>query len=199
MPPHTQPAILERSQPVKELTMAQSLIVSILGPDRPGIVKTISDCAKAHNANWADSMLATYAGHFAGIIHLHVPPQNAAALVTAIEGLNSASMRVMHVEARDAAAAALRELNLKVVGNDRPGIVNSIANALARLGVNIRKLQSRIASAPMAGSEIFYLRADLAVPESVDESALKAALEALADELMVDIDTNRDVDPSPWE
>jgi hypothetical protein len=57
-----------------------SLVVTLIGPDRPGMVKAVSDKATDHGANWADSLMANFAGQFAGIVHLDVPPARCEAL-----------------------------------------------------------------------------------------------------------------------
>ena len=44
-----------------------SLVVTLIGPDRPGMVSALSDAATAHGANWTDSLMANFAGQFAGI------------------------------------------------------------------------------------------------------------------------------------
>ena len=45
--------------------MKTSLILTLIGPDRPGLVSVVSACAGAHGANWMESRLARLAGQFA--------------------------------------------------------------------------------------------------------------------------------------
>ena len=42
--------------------MMTSLVVTIIAPDRPGLVSAISDKATVFGANWADSLMAHLAG-----------------------------------------------------------------------------------------------------------------------------------------
>ncbi len=58
-----------------------SLVVTVMGPDRPGIVRLLSDKAQRFGANWTDSRMARLAGEFAGMVHFEVPHDNAEALV----------------------------------------------------------------------------------------------------------------------
>jgi hypothetical protein len=54
-----------------------SLVVTVMGPDRPGIVSLLSDRRQRYGANWAASRLANLAGEFAGMVHFEVPRENA--------------------------------------------------------------------------------------------------------------------------
>ena len=53
--------------------MSKSLVLTVIGRDRPGIVNRISDVAQRFGANWAGSRMAGLAGQFAGIVHFQVP------------------------------------------------------------------------------------------------------------------------------
>ena len=49
---------------------AQDLVFTLLGPDRPGIVKEISALVREHGGNWMESSLSHLAGHFAGLVRV---------------------------------------------------------------------------------------------------------------------------------
>jgi glycine cleavage system regulatory protein len=86
-----------------------------------------------------------------------------------------------------AARVAGRTLKLDLVGQDRPGIVRDISRALADLGVSIQELETELSSAAMSGEHLFNATAILVVPPDVRTVQLRAVLEALANELMVDV------------
>lgn len=166
-----------------------ALVVTLIGPDRPGVVRAISDKATAHGANWTDSVMANFAGQFAGIVHLQVPDGNSAALQAALRSLESDNLHVqVALAAGDARAPARRRLHLSLVGHDRPGIIHSIASRLAAQGVSIDTMKTHIASGAMSGEQMFHLDAQLAAPPELDSDALRESLESLANELMVDIE-----------
>ena len=81
-----------------------------------------------------------------------------------------------------------RLLQLRLVGADRPGIVSEIAGVLADNAVSIVEIESATADAPMSGQPIFEASLALSVPPDLATEALQRDLEALANELMVDID-----------
>ena len=76
---------------------------------------------------------------------------------------------------------------LRVVGQDHPGIVHDISHALASRGISIDAFETETRAASMSGENLFVASANLQVPRSMSLEALRDALEALADELMVDI------------
>ena len=165
-----------------------SLVVTLIGPDRPGMVNAVSDRATAHGANWADSLMANFAGQFAGIVHLDVPPARSEALITALQALAAPDLQitVTRADAR-APAGATRRLTLDLLGHDRPGIIQSISSQLAQHGVSIDTLSTSILSGAMSGEQMFQMHAQLTVPAALDVGTLQSALESLANELMVDI------------
>ena len=80
-----------------------------------------------------------------------------------------------------------RVLKLELVGQDRPGIVRDISRVLAELGISIQELTTELSSAAMSGEHLFKANALLHVPAGVATAELSRVLEALANELMVDV------------
>jgi glycine cleavage system regulatory protein len=167
----------------------ESLVVTLVGPDRPGLVNLLADCGRTHGASWEESRMATLAGQFAGIVHFAVPAEHAAALASALQALAKGGLQVLVASGTRAAGAATvgRALRLELVGQDRPGIVRDISKALAELSVSIHELETEITSAAMSGEHLFNARAVLLVPPDVRTAALRRVLEGLANELMVDL------------
>ena len=169
--------------------MTASLVVTVVGPDRPGIVNRLSVVAQRLGANWAGSRMANLAGQFAGMVHFEVADDRADALAGALAALESPELHV--VIARSAAgtkAPAMRRVRLELVGHDRPGIVRDLSGSLAERGVSIDELETHVASAAMSGESLFKVKAVLAVPDSLPNAELRRGLEALANEMMVDVE-----------
>ena len=168
--------------------MLTSLVITVIGPDRPGIVSAISDKAVEFGANWTDSLMANFAGQFAGIVQLQVPAQQGEALMAALRALESPGMRIAVAKGEgDGGMVAARRLKLDLVGNDRPGIIHSISSQLARRGISIEKLKTEVVSGAWSGEQMFQMTARLLAPASLDADELRSGLESLANELMVDI------------
>ena len=85
---------------------------------------------------------------------------------------------------------------MDLVGLDRPGIVREISRVLAERGVNIEELVTDRTQAAMSAELLFRSRARVNVPEGLDASELRARLERLATDLMVQV-TLADADEAP--
>lgn len=164
------------------------LVLTLIGPDRPGIVEAVAEPVAAHGGNWLESRMAHLAGQFAGILRVEVPDDRAGALVEALRRLEAKGLRIA-VESgpRPAAPPARRALVVDLVGLDRPGIVREISHVLAERGVNIEELVTDRSPAPMSAELLFRSRARIDVPEALDVAELRARLEKVAQDLMVQI------------
>ena len=169
----------------------ESLVVTVVGADRPGLVSLLSDRGRQHGASWEQSRMATLAGQFAGIVHFQVPAASADALARALRDLESTGLNIHVVAGTGSGVAALSPpaqlLKLELVGQDRPGIVRDISRAVADLGVSIQELTTEVTSAAMSGEHLFNATALLQVPPNVATADLQRVLEAIANELMVDV------------
>ena len=176
-------SLTEESKP-----MVTSLVVTVIGPDRPGIVSLLSQRAQGFGANWAGSRMASLAGQFAGMVHFEVPPEHADALAAALRGLESADLKITIEKSEGAPVpAGRRAVKLELVGHDRPGIVRDLSGALAQRGVSIEELHTEIVSGAMTAEHLFKVKALLLVPKSVSNDDVRHSLEALANEMMVDV------------
>lgn len=168
--------------------MNSTLVMTVIGADRPGLVESVASLVAAQGGNWLESRMARLGGQFAGILRVEVAAEKVAALTAALQALQAKGLTVV-VES-DAAAppvAADRLLQLELVGHDRPGIVRQVTHALAVHGVNVEELETECASAPMSGEILFKARATLHLPAACQIEALRQELEKIAADLIVDI------------
>jgi glycine cleavage system regulatory protein len=164
-----------------------SLVVTVMGPDRPGIVSLLSDRAQRYGANWAASRLANHAGEYAPMVHFEVPRENAEPLANALRGLESSGLRVVIAKGDGAGVpAGLRGVELELVGDDRVGIVSNLTRMLAARGVSIENIHTEIVGGKTA-KPTFKVAAHLLVPVSLSLEDLQHELGVLANEMMVDI------------
>lgn len=161
--------------------------MTVLGPDKPGLINSIASAVSDHGGNWVESRMAHLAGHFAGIIRVDVSDAEAAGLRTSLEKLD---LSISIVQDESSAPEEEQTVTLKLVGQDRPGIVRQIAQTLAAHGVNVEEFETECTSAPWSGETLFKATAHLAIPESVSVADLRTELETIASDLMVDIELN---------
>ena len=165
-----------------------NLVLTLLGPDRPGLVELVAGVIAAHGGNWLESRMSHLAGKFAGILRAELPPDKVQAALAALAALESRGLKVIAEAASpDDKGAADRSMDLELVGLDRPGIVREISQLLAASGVNVEELITNRSSAPMSGDMLFEARAHVRVPASIDLASLRAGLGRLASDLVVEV------------
>ena len=167
--------------------MRTSLVLTVIGDDKPGIVEQLSERVLATGANWEESRMARLAGKFAGVLRVSVATDRADALAAALRQLDAEGLSVVVTRSGDVAPVAHRMVQLELIGHDQPGIVRDISRALARHGANIEDLETDVTSAPMSGDMLFTARVTVGVPANVTVDQLREVLEELAGELMVDL------------
>lgn len=167
--------------------MRTALVLTVIGHDRPGLVERLSGEVLDAGGNWEESRMARLAGKFAGLLRVSIDAERADALAARLTALGSDGLTIVVERSGDAPAGAVRMARLDLLGNDHPGIVLDIARVLAHHQINIEELETELTSAPMSGDALFRARARLRIPATVTLDTLRAVLEALAGELMVDV------------
>jgi glycine cleavage system regulatory protein len=166
-----------------------SLVVTVMGRDRPGIVRQLAERAQRHGANWAGSHMSRLAGEFAGTVHLEVPAAAVPALTEALQGLETAGLKLMIApsDATSSTPVGFRRLALELLGEDRVGIVSHITSMLAARGVSIASVHTEVLGSGTAAAPSFRINAQLLLPNAQDPAALQRELGTLAQELRLDI------------
>jgi glycine cleavage system regulatory protein len=169
--------------------MRNTLVLTVLAPDRTGLVELLAQRIAAAGGNWEESRMARLAGQFAGILLVTCDAARSDELVAAMRTLQSAGLQVtVRATPPDAAPPAPgTQIRLALTGADRAGIIRDVSRVLAERGVNVEELESEVSSAPMSGEPLFTARARLRVPPTLALADLRGSLERLAGELMVDL------------
>ncbi len=168
--------------------MQHSLVMTIIGRDRPGLVESVASLVADHGGNWLESRMSRLGGQFAGILRVEVPTNNEEKLVAALTALDRKGLSITVQPDTTAAAPEPNRLqSLDIVGQDRPGIIRQISRALAEQGVNVEELHSECGSAAMSGETLFRAHAKLSSPASCDAGKIRQKLEQIAEDLIVEI------------
>ncbi len=164
-----------------------TLVLTVIGDDRPGLVSALSAPVNAHGASWERSQMSRLAGKFAGIVMVAVADDRVEALVGGLTALREEGLQVAVERTDQPVQRESRRLHLELLGADHPGIVAEISSSLAAHGVSIEDLSTDVREAPMAGGMLFEATAVLEAPAATSIETLRSVLERLADELMVEI------------
>lgn len=166
--------------------MQTSLVLTVIGADKTGLVESVARVVAEHGGNWLESRMCKLGGEFAGILRVEIPADKKTSLLDALQKISRLTVTIRADELKISSSSA-RQTKLEIVGSDRPGIVREISAALARANVNVEEFSSEIVSAPMSGENLFKASAKLQLPEKCDLAALKRDLEKIAADLQVDV------------
>jgi len=167
------------------------LIISALGPDRPGIVGELTGHLHAAGGNILDSRMVNLRGEFAIMILLECAQDAATKLANDLPQIGAKMKLKLTVTPQETTAATSRSgipYRLKTYSMDQPGIVARLTGVLRSLGVNIEELTARQESAPFAGSPLFVTEMMITVPPNVALSKVRTELESAGNELNCDVD-----------
>ena len=168
--------------------MTKTLVMTVLGADRPGLVKLLSDAVAANGGNWLDSRMARLAGQFAGIVRVECPADSCQELIDALQSLAALGLTVHAVPQETPETSQPREtVTIDVVAQDRPGIVRELAAAISHGGGNVEEFTTGLESAAMSGLSMFRARGVVSIAAGTDPAELTAAIEKLGGDLSVEI------------
>jgi glycine cleavage system transcriptional repressor len=168
------------------------LVLSALGPDRPGLVAEVTEYITDRGGNVEDSRMAVLGAEF-GILLL---VSGTGAEIGAVErdlnelgkktGLGFVQRRTKSPEEHRRAASIPCVVTAEAI--DQEGIVRAISRALHNAGVNIVSLETSVYEAPITGSPLFRLTARVDLPPGVTVSKLRKAMDVVAEAESLDVE-----------
>ncbi|MCL4686414.1 ACT domain-containing protein [Myxococcota bacterium] len=174
--------------------MKRWFVLSAIGQDRPGLVAELAQLVYDCDANLEDSRMTILGTDFAVI--LLASSSGAGCADRLAQGAKRLErdhgltilLRALEGEPRSPVPApGYIAARVTASGQDRAGIVASIGRVLAEHGVNIADMTTR--SRPGWGGQPHYeMTATVEIPEQLDPTALRAALEREADRLILDVE-----------
>jgi glycine cleavage system transcriptional repressor len=171
----------------------QELVITAVGPDRPGLVGKLTAPLYAVAANVADSRMVNLRGQFAVILLAEVPEDQADEVQRRLREVATelgltVSFRGHSPERERARPTQGVPYQLRTFAMDQPGLVHRITDLLQRHGVNVEELEARSQPRPETGAPLFSMDVLMTVPASVPIKKLRSELEELCDELNCDVE-----------
>jgi glycine cleavage system regulatory protein len=171
--------------------MMATLILSILGSDRPGLTQALAGAVLSAGGNWLESHLSRLGGLYVGSVLVELEADGVERLRAAVQAVDAQGLEVRIAPAVEDAAAAGDAIDFSLVGQDQPGIVHQVTAILSGLGVNIETFETKISAEAHSGAALFHMEARLRLPPALSADKVQAALEAISGEIMVDISLSR--------
>ena len=170
--------------------MRTSIVLTLTGPDRVGIVEDVTRILLAADANVETSRMAHLGGEFAILMLLSMPAERIDHIDEAFADLTERGYTVStHETVREHARphTGWSPYRIEVRGADHEGIIHDIAQGLSRSGINIESMETGTIAAPVSGTPLFTMRAVVAVPHSLGEAEWMTELEEACGQANVDV------------
>ena len=164
-----------------------TLILSIVGSDRPGLTRALAAAVLSAGGNWLESHLSRLGGLYVGSVLVELETGDVDGLRSAVRAVDAQGLEVRISPAIENAQAVGDTVQFSLVGQDRSGIVHQVTAILSRLEANIEDFDTHISVEPHSGAPLFHMEARLRLPPTLPAQAVQAALEEISAEIMVDI------------
>jgi glycine cleavage system regulatory protein len=164
-----------------------TMILSVIGSDRPGLTQALAGAVLSAGGNWLESHLSRLGGLYVGSVLVELEGGDADRLRAAVAEVDAQGLEVRIARTVETPQAAGETVRFGIVGQDRPGIVHQVTSTLSGLDANIETFETRISVEPHSGAPLFHLDAVLRLPPRLKADAVQAALEAISAEIMVDV------------
>jgi glycine cleavage system transcriptional repressor len=165
-------------------------VVTIIGPDRRGLVAKITEEIVSQKANIEESHMSRLGGEFAVLMLLSLNPDNEKSLFEGLNNLDPNQVKVF-IKETDLSRVSVFEgfvpYKISVIGADHEGIVHRVAEYLADLKIQVDEMETHVTKAPVTGTPLFAMEASVQVPPDINLPQLRDRLEILGDSLSVDI------------
>jgi glycine cleavage system transcriptional repressor len=174
------------------------LIITAVGPDQIGLVEKISEFIARHGCNIEDSKMAVFCGEFALILLISGDGSNLFKIANHYRDLEIDTGLAISIKTPSSRKPpeSFLPYALTVSCMDHPGIVYQISGILSGLGINIESMETTTYAAPVSGTPIFRLEANIAVPTKTNINALRECFAAIQREENVDVELSLMASPS---
>ena len=165
-----------------------SLIISAVGSDRPGIISELSGIITTHGGNVEESRMSRLGSDFAIIMLVSVSTDWEESLEVALQSINDLTISTKLTQIQEIGDNKKYKIGLN--GADNEGIVKVLSKYLAEKSINVLEMETHISHAPISGTPLFNLNASVSVPNDVEETVIQSDLSQIAQKLGVEIQLN---------
>ena len=168
--------------------MSKNIVITLMGRDRVGIVKDITNALVKYGGNVETSRMARLGGEFAMLALVSVAENELVALEKELQILRDEGFQITLLQTEGGQAekyAGWIPYKIEVLGADHEGIIYEVAQQLAAQGINIEDMETTTSPAPMSGTPLFTMHATVFVPPWVPFQQWSDALEEISDRLNV--------------
>jgi glycine cleavage system transcriptional repressor len=160
--------------------MSQLIVLSVIGADRPGVVKDVSKAILECGGNIEESRMTTLGAEFAVLMLISGNWHTPAKLEKAMDEL--ARRHDLNINLKKTCIP----YGVDVVCLDQPGIVFHLSDFFASRKMEISEVATRRYAAPHTGAPMFSVQMTVSVPASTPIGQLRDDFHDLCEQLNLD-------------
>ena len=130
----------------------KSILISVLGDDKPGLLDSLSEIIVSNDGDWIESNMSTIEAKFAGILRVNVPAKNAKKLIKELTS-SKLGLQIACEETVPVTHSDYKSYNIELIGQNHVGIINKLSHVLTyELKANVEGIKTEIIDASMSGA-----------------------------------------------
>jgi glycine cleavage system transcriptional repressor len=170
--------------------MHTNFVLTLTGPDRIGIVDRLTGMLRDRGGNVETSRMARLGGEFAVLMLVSMPEDRYSGLDADLEGLAAEGYKVTTTATERTYAEThpgWLSYRIEVHGADHEGIIHEVAHYLSGRGISIEAVDSETTPAPVSGSPLFAMTAQVVVPPGLAGQGWETGLEEVGNRMNLEI------------
>lgn len=171
--------------------MRSYVVISSMGPDRPGLAKDIAEFFTARGINIERSRGCVLGNEFGMIILTSGKTDDIERLIKDLDSLREKTKLDIYVRKTKAPGHrdVLPSIPYKLIATsiDHPGIIHQICKSLQTRKVNIDDISTNVNNNPVTGANTFQMVCYFSLPPAIKIIDLKNDFNRISDEYNIDI------------
>ena len=166
--------------------MKEMFVMSVMGADSPGTIKSIAEVTREFGGEWARSKVMRLDGLLTALMKVVVDQENEVRLKEELEK-RFANLQFSYAAVLNLQEGPTKSLNLVVDCQDRPGLTKELSRVLASLDLVVENMECNRVHVSSIGQTAFTAKVALTVPEALSGEAVADEIEALAEDVRVTV------------
>ena len=170
--------------------MRKNIVITLTGPDKPGIVDSVTEILFKHDGNVETSRMIRLGGEFGILMLVSLPSEGVEAVDDAVCSLMGKGYKITTSQTEQSYIQKYlgwSPFRIEVQGADHEGIIHHVAHYLSERGINIKSMDTETTKAPMSGAPLFKMVSQVVVPPELAKLDWEADLDDVGHHLNVDI------------
>jgi len=166
--------------------MSRNFLTTVSGRDIPGVIKSLAQTTRRAGGLWLACKLIKLDGQFAAIMSVVVDKNKEVQLKSTLEK-KFPDLQFIYAHTNAIGNEATKTIQLMVDCIDRPGLTGDLSNILTNLDIGVEAMECKRFTMEGINDMVFSAKLTLAVPEKAESEVIAGEIEALAEEIRVNV------------